>query len=129
MATNPSPLTLDQVNDLIRRCVHTKADQDYDLLYDSLFHHPLFLNITLEPDGTKKMGQLSVQGVEVAMFFTTSTVSALTAPFGSMAWRDVILMLPGTSVLDGCMIYNDTDDWVIFRTPYLLQRLPGTAHA
>ena len=75
------------------------------------------------------MAHVNVQGVSVALFFTSTTVSALRAPFGGMRWRDVILMLPKAPELDGCMIYNDTEDWVIFRTPYLLQRLPGTAHA
>ena len=46
-----------------------------------------------------------------------------------MGWNEIITMLGKTSDVDGCQIYNDTDDWVIFRTHYLLQRMPGAAQA
>ena len=122
-------LTLAELNDLIRRCVATKADEDYDLLYDSLFGPQLYLNITLAPDGkAQTMNFSDIQGVRVVTFFTT-TGSYLKRPYGAMLWRDVLTMLAKTSEVGGCQVYNDTDDWVIFRTPYLLQRLPGQAKA
>ena len=123
-------LSTDALNDLIRRCVATKADADYDLLYDSLFGRQLFLNITLAPDGkSQTMNFSDIQGVRVVTFFTTSSGSYLKLPYGAMLWRDILTMLAKTSDVGGCQIYNDTDDWVIFRTPYLLQRLPGAAQA
>ena len=123
-------LSLAQLNDHIRLCVRTKADSDYDLLYDSLFGRQLFLNITLGSDGRgHQMGYSDMEGIRVVTFFTTANLRYLKAPYGSMSWREILTMLAKTSDVSGCQIYNDTDDWVIFRTPYLLQRLPGTAQA
>ena len=122
-------LTTGELNALIRRCVQTKADADYDLLYDSLFGPQLFLNITLAADGkSQTMDCSDIQGIRVVTFFTTDG-SYLRRPYGAMLWRDIITMLAKTSEVGGCQVYNDTDDWVIFRTPYLLQRLPGTTQA
>ncbi len=124
------PLALTELNALIRRCVQTKSDADYDLLYDSLFGPQLFLNIKVAPDGkSQTMNYSDIQGVRVVTFFTTNTGPHLKTPYGAMFWRDVLTMLGKTPDVSGCQIYNDTDDWVIFRTPYLLQRLPGAAQA
>ena len=125
MALSPEAL-----NALIYRCVQTKADADYDLLYDSLFGPQLFLNITLAPDGkSQTMNFSDIQGVRVVTFFTTNNAAYLRRPYGAMLWRDILTMLAKTSDVGGCQIYNDTDDWVIFRTAYLLQRLPGSGQA
>ena len=46
-----------------------------------------------------------------------------------MSWSEILTMLGKTNEVSGCQIYNDSDDWVIFRTPYLLQRMPNAAQA
>ena len=123
-------LTIEQLNHHIRLCVQTKADGDYDRLYDALFGRQLFLNITLGADGKgHQMGYSDIQGIRVVTFFTTANLRYLHAPYGSMGWNEIITMLAKTSDVGGCQIYNDTDDWVIFGTPYLLQRLPNPAQA
>ena len=123
-------VTLPELNALVHRCVQTKADADYDLLYDSLFGPQLFLNITLAPDGlSQTMNFTDIQGIRVVTFFLNNTGSYLNKPYGAMLWRDILTMLAKTNDVGGCQVYNDTDDWVIFRTPYLLDRLPGKARA
>ena len=126
----PSTPELEALNALITRSVRTKSDADYDHLYDSLSGRQLFLNITLGPDGkAHQMAYSDIQGIRVVTFFTTQNPRYLKAPFGSMSWTEILTMLGKTSEVSGCQIYNDTDDWVIFRTPYLLQRMPGAAQA
>ena len=122
-AAVPRVVTPGEMQSLVERCVRTKADADYDELYDGLFRFQLFVNMDFKPDGSPAtMGKTMLGEQAVVMFFLSNRSKYLKLPYGGMTWDEVLRMVGRMQEGAGVQISNERDDWVVFLKPYLEQR-------